>query len=228
MAFTAALFFSFSRSAWLGLAVGMIIILVMAGRNLKLQKNLAEIILIMGILLFVLFSQYQNLVTSRISGEGRLENKSTSERLVSYKESWQMIKNNWLFGVGLGNYTIALNQQVPKQNIFYYQPTHSVYLLVLSEIGILGFAFFVGLLIVIARSLVIKATRQSQVGLRVREIASLPSVARNDNAAAVLAALVVLFSFDHWLWSLHFGVLFFWLVLGLVTSSETEEKPLLD
>jgi hypothetical protein len=242
--FSAALFFSFSRSAWLALAVGLMVMiaLAVAGRNLKLQKGLAEIILVTGILLFILFSQYQNLITSRLAGQGRLEEKSTSERLVSYQESWQLIKNNWLFGAGLGNYTLALNRQIPGQESFYYQPTHNVFMLVLSEIGIFGLMFFIGLLFVIASPDALVGAKQSLVKFRVCEIASSLTLLamtiknrllrppqmrgprddknelapRNDSKTAILIALVVIMTFDHWLWSLHFGVLFFWLVLGLL------------
>ncbi|MFA6306172.1 MAG: O-antigen ligase family protein, partial [Candidatus Gracilibacteria bacterium] len=228
-----ALFFSFSRSAWLGLAGGLIVMMALAvvGKNLKQQRNLAEIILVMGILLFILFNQYQNLITSRLGGEGRLEEKSTSERLVSYQESWQMIKNNWAIGVGLGNYTLALNRQAPKQNSFYYQPAHNVFMLVLSEIGIVGLLFFIGLIFIIAsNNLFCHSGRRAGIqfgcenrvsGLRVK-----PAMTRclefsdNENLAAILIALIVAMSLDHWTWSLHFGVLFFWLVLGLIISGK--------
>jgi len=222
--FTAALFFSFSRSAWLGLAVGLVIMMIIAvvKRNLKLQKSLAEIILVIGVVLFVLFSQYQNLITSRLGGEGRLEEKSTFERLISYQESCQIIKNNWASGVGRGNYTLALSRQIPGRESFYYQPTHNVFLLVLSETGIVGLLFFVALLFVIA------SDRRNRGNLTysddnqrlLRRCAS-----RNDsiNGGTILIALVVMMTFDHWLFSLHFGVLFFWLVLGIVASSKRDE-----
>ncbi|MBU0722390.1 O-antigen ligase family protein [Patescibacteria group bacterium] len=196
--FSTALFFSFSRTAWLGLIVGLVVMIVLAiiNKNLFWLKQVGKIILIMGILFFVLFSQYQNLITSRLGGDGRLENKSTSERLVSYQESWQMIKNNWATGVGLGNYTYALKRQVPSQESFYYQPAHNVFLLIWSEVGIVGLLFFTGLLFVIA-------------------------IARSNftynNMLAILIALIVIMSLDHWVLSLHFGILFFWLILGLTS-----------
>ncbi|MFH0955809.1 MAG: O-antigen ligase family protein [Candidatus Falkowbacteria bacterium] len=205
--FTAGLFFSFSRSAWLGLAVGLAVMVILAvvDRNLKLQKGLAEIILVMGVLLFILFNQYQNLITSRLGSEGRLEEKSTSERLVSYQESWQLTKNNWATGVGLGNYTLVLSRQMPGRESFYYQPTHNVFLLVWSEIGIFGLLFFIGLII------------YALMGLFRRYAFS------DDGRMAILIALIVIMFFDHWLFSLHFGVLFFWLVLGLVMNREEEK-----
>jgi O-antigen ligase len=209
--FTTAWFFSFSRAAWIGFFIGVAVLMALAvvNKNLKLQKGLAEIILIMGILIFILFSQYQNLLTSRLGGEGRLENKSTSERLLSYRESWQMIKNNWLTGAGIGNYTLALNQQVPNQQSFYYQPAHNVYLLVLSETGVFGFLFFIGLIIyAIILNFKFKILNYKENNINENNYLEITS--------AVLAAMIVIMSLDHWFWSLHFGVLFFWLIMGLI------------
>ncbi|MFA6307155.1 MAG: O-antigen ligase family protein [Patescibacteria group bacterium] len=216
--FSAGLFFSFSRSAWLGLAVGLLIMIisVIASRNLKLQRGLAEVILVMGILLFILFGQYQNLITSRLSGEGRLEEKSTSERLVSYQESWQLIKNNWLAGAGLGNYTLALSQGInPGKAGYYYQPAHNVFMLVWAEAGIFGLIFFSGL-IIWALARLFRFSAQS-VGS-----------SRDGNKAAILIALFIIMSFDHWFFSLHFGVLFFWLILGVIIADGKYEKSSAD
>jgi len=248
--FTVALFFSFSRSAWLGLIIGLaiMIVLAVADRNLKLQKGLAQIILVMGILLFILFGQYQNLITSRLGGEGRLEEKSISERLASYQESWRLIKNNWAAGVGLGNYTLALSRQMPGQKSFYYQPAHNVFMLVWAEIGIVGLLFFLALLFAVAsgnlfchsgRRAGIQFGRDEQnSGLRVKPAMTgcLKSsrndkreyAPRDDSKMAILIVLIIIMSLDHWIWSLHFGVLFFWLVLGVIADRKRDEKLFLD
>ena len=250
--FSAALFFSFSRSAWLGLAAALALMTAqaVAGRNLKAQKSLAEIILIMGFLFFILFSQYENLLAARVSGQGRLEGKSVAERIISYQDSWQLIKKNRLFGVGLGNYTLALNRVRPGEKSYFFQPVHNVFILAWSEIGIIGFLFFIALLFAIARSLFRhpptggggRVTRQSDyLSSRRAErgeiynswLARLPSIidfspaARNDgkgevahNDSAILITLVVIMCLDHWLWSLHFGVLFFWLMMGLMAGKK--------
>jgi O-antigen ligase len=42
------------------------------------------------------------------------------------------------FGVGLGNFLIALPQYYPHRDIFFLQPVHNIYLLLLSETGIIG------------------------------------------------------------------------------------------
>lgn len=190
--FSAALFFSFSRAAWLALMLGSGARLIEAvmKKNYNEQKNILQAVLISGLVFFILFFQFSNLVTARAGGGERLEIKSVNERLESLKNSWPIIKNNWLSGVGLGSYILALERALPGRQNYFYQPAHNGYLLVLSEAGIFGFIFFIGLLFVIAR----------------------------HNKTAILIALIVLLSFDHWLWSLHFGVLFFWLAAGLIVK----------
>jgi O-antigen ligase len=191
--FTAGLFFSFSRSAWLAFifGLGFIVALTVVKKNLKGQKSLAEIILVMGITIFILFNLFSNLVIVRLTAQGRLENKSQNERLVSYQESWQIIKNNLFFGSGIGNYIAALMQEIKRDEpSYFYQPVPNIFLLLLSEIGVVGLIFFISFLIAIF-------------------------VQKNSNKS-ILITLIILTLFDHWLWSLHFGILFFWLLAGLI------------
>lgn len=195
--FSAALFFSFSRAAWIAFALGIIAMLSRAvfKENLIFQKNILQVVLISGAVFFILFLQYRNLAAARIEAGARLEIKSISERQESIKNSLPIIKNNWAVGTGLGNYALELKRLIPDKESFYYQPVHNVFLLALSEIGIFGFIFFMALLF----------------------FAFGPS-----GNSAVLIALAVIMFFDHWLWSLHFGVLFFWIVIGLAAGEENK------
>jgi len=195
--FSAALFFSFSRAAWLALAAGLAAGLLAAiiKKDLRAQRNLLETILVSGLIFFILFFQFPNLVMTRLYSGERLEIKSKSERLESIKNSWPIIKNNWASGVGVGNYTLALPLQRPGEQPYLYQPVHNVFVLAFSEIGIIGMLLFVFLF--------------------VRFPGSSPGLKARNNQAMILVALIVVMSLDHWLWSLHFGMLFFWLAIGL-------------
>ncbi len=51
-----------------------------------------------------------------------------------------MITSAPLFGVGLGNFLIALPDLLPSRTIYFLQPVHNIYLLLLSEIGLVGAA----------------------------------------------------------------------------------------
>jgi len=206
--FITALFFTFSRGAWLAVLAGGFFMLIsfVIKRDLQSQKEMLIAILLSSILIGVLFFQYNELVITRLGDNSRLEIKSRIERVASYNEALQIIKKYPLIGVGLGNYTLALSREIPNQESFYYQPTHNVFLLVFAETGIIGLLFFVGLIIIMFVRLL-------------RRCAS-----RNDMMVAIIIVLIVIMSLDHWFFSLHFGVLFFWLVLGLMISEK--EKSL--
>lgn len=139
--FTTALFFTFSRSAWLVLGWGLIIFCLWIWQ--KYRGNFKKVLSAIG-LIIILFSVliliFQPLVTGRVTGEGRLEQQSVTERLTSYQEAGQVIKNNFWFGTGLGNYTLFVQQKIDSQRQSWdYQPIHNTLILVLAEVGLIGF-----------------------------------------------------------------------------------------
>ncbi len=50
----------------------------------------------------------------------------------------QMTLSHPFFGVGLGNFLVSLPEVLPTRTIYFLQPVHNIYLLLLAEIGILG------------------------------------------------------------------------------------------
>ena len=196
-----ALFFSFSRAAWFSLLFGLIIVFIILiyQRKYIAQKIFLKSVLFLGTVFFLLFNQYSQLVMTRLSDETRLEQKSNIERLESFEIAGSIIKKNFLFGTGIGNYGLAVKDEViSDQPSWYYQPVHNFYLLVFSEIG-----FFGGLCIIILFLGFMYRTYKQKGDKEVVFVSLL----------FVLAGLGML---DHWLWSLHFGVLFFWLILGVI------------
>ena len=198
-----------------------------AKKKLVAQKAVAQIILVGTAMVFILFLGYPNLIMTRIypvkfsagaeslfngvNSPGRLEIKSASERVESIKNSWPIIKKHWAGGAGLGNYTLAMrNELKPKEQSYYYQPAHNVFLLAWGEIGIFGTLLFAG---TIAYFIILNWKIRND-DKYINSIINL----------AILIALIVLLSFDHWLWSLHFGVLFFWLVLGFVARGSLADN----
>ena len=220
--FLTALFFTFSRGAWLGLIVGLIVILAI---NLGIKNhNGLRTLLFLGFasvaLASVLFFAYQDLIITRISGNSRLEIKSNQERTASYRDAAVIIKKNWLVGVGIGGYTPALAKTYPNQPSWFYQPTHDIFLLVLAEIGVIGLILFVAIL---GYALIFNF-----------QFSRLPSASPKANGGQaifnnfsifnlpILFTLIILMLPDHYLWSLHFGVLLFWFLLGLAAKNQAE------
>ncbi len=193
-----ALIFSFSRAAWLGFIVGIIILsfILVIQKKYYQQKELLIIILISVALTSLIYSQYSNLFQTRLSINSRLENISYAERVSSINDSKIIIKDNFLFGTGIGNYALELdNNTINSHPSWYYQPVHNAFLLVWSELGIFGLLFFALLLVYLLFN--------SYKNKKYFNI-------------VIILSLITIMMFDHWWWSLHFGVLFWWFVMGMV------------
>ena len=218
LTFIVALFSTFSRGAWAGMLVGVIMILLLAiiKKDWLSQIKLLEIILIAGVLIFIFYSLNQDLVLTRLSKDTRLENLAYSERIESLSLAQNLIKSHWLLGVGIGNYTKAVhNQIIGSQPSYFYQPVHNVFLLVWVEIGIIGMLFFIFILLFILHFLLFIKNGKGENNLNIYNL-------------SLLAALFVMFLVDHWWWSLHFGILLFWLVMGLMIKEEKSNSSSLN
>ena len=143
------------------------------------------------------FYFFRGPILSRINIDGRLENKSVAERTEYNQEARQIIKRHWLFGAGVKNYGLAVYNEINNDKpVYAYQPAHNAFLLVWAEIGILGLISFIALLVYCF----IVSWRMKPGG----------------ETAALLVALAVMMCFDHWVWSLAFGGMIMWVVLGVV------------
>lgn len=190
------LFFSFSRAAWISFFFGLIIIGVVnfVQNKKRIEKVLLYIVLTLILVFSSLIVQYKNLVIVRVTDSTITESKSINERIASYEIAKELLKEHWVLGVGAGNYGLKVKNKMPDLEYYAYQPTHNVYLLVLLEIGVFGFIFYISTLIYIAYTI----------------------IKRGDGYdLSFIVCLMTMFFFDHWWWSLHFGVLFFWLLLGI-------------
>ena len=196
------LLLTFSRGAWLGFIVGALTLTLsrsfFAGegikQNLMVLSKFVFIIIAVGGLFFYFFREP---ILSRINIDGRLENKSVAERTEYNQEARQIIKRHWLFGAGVKNYGLAVYNEINNDKPAYaYQPAHNAFLLVWAEIGILGLISFIALLVYCF----IVSWRMKPGG----------------ETAALLVALAVMMCFDHWVWSLAFGGMIMWVVLGVV------------
>jgi len=223
---SAGLFLTFSKSAFLALIIGLVFmsafILLSKERETKiyLGQSLVLILVIMAILSLL----FQAPLVSRLKGDNRLEQYSTDQRANYMQQAQDIIKNNWLKGVGLGNYTLAVyNAAQIKEEARFYQPVHNVYLLAAAELGILGFVFYI-LLIILA----IKELWQ----FKIEESLQLLPILRNFKInriftfyqrrffwflsyTAIFIMLLIIMVFDHYFWTLYFGIIFWWLMFGL-------------
>jgi len=190
-----SLFFTFSRGAWLAYAIGFAILLIIliAKPDRWILGRFIALAFFSAIMLLIVAYPYRDLLQARIGGEARLEQKSLLEREEYLGQAAALIRDNW-FGVGTGNYTVAVaSRDASLKDPWSYQPVHNVFLLLWAEAGFLAVISFLAFLFFL-----IKKNR------------------REAFSAAVLIALIVLMSFDHWLLSLPFGLVFLFFILGLL------------
>ena len=201
------LFFSFSRSAWLALIIVLGFLGFWLWRENKIwRKAFLKIVFLLIIIFVVLGINLWQPVLTRIQGEQDLEVASIYLRVAFVKQAWDLIKDSPILGQGIGNYTLAVYQKINAAwPGFYYQPVHNIYLLVLAELGIFGALIF-GLILILLIWNLAKA-----------EGANRDSRLRLEKAIVFLAliSILIISLFDHYFWSLYFGIIIFWLILAL-------------
>jgi O-antigen ligase len=187
------MFLSFSR---LAIGAGFMGALIIALYYLFYKKYYRQVIKVsLSLILFavILISIYSQLFFSRLDTSNRLEVKSISERQEQVIEAKTIIKDNLYFGVGMGNYSLALKDYYPNKDIYELQPVHNSFLLLTAEIGIFGFISFLLFFIYIF------------------------AIAFNRKKVLYISLWLVLLLImlaEHWLVSLHFG----WLIMALISG----------
>ncbi len=135
---------AFSKTAFI-LALILDIIYLTLARNSQLfhveqfQNNIRSIGRIvlrvgaLGILLITLIIPYPQIIAT------------ISKRINYMADAWQMIMNNWFWGVGLGQY--VANLPSGGREFWQYEPVHNIILLLWSEIGLLGLGLLIAIII---------------------------------------------------------------------------------
>lgn len=123
--------------------------------------------------------------------------ESLADRLSLAKTSIYVFRNNWLSGVGLGRFTAAMGDMVPRSSrgIQLIQPVHNVFLLLLSELGLFGFLSFIYLFFSIVKENIKKLT---------------------ITGFLMVISILGIMMMDHYLFSLPQGYSMLWLFIGLL------------
>ncbi len=188
-----ALFTTFSRSAWLAMTA----LLMLHLPRIQFKQIVKPVIAIFSIVFLVLTIFNQDIVQTRSSvASSAHEMASVTERISGIEEAVQIFENNWKHGVGVGQYTQALQMYYPYKPIWEYQPAHSAIILFLVENGIL-----VGIMVMI---LLISV-------LQIIEIISFQFL---RNSLVLATAIMPIILFDHYIYSSYVGMLILGLILG--------------
>jgi len=199
---TVGLLLTFSRTAWLAFLIGLLLLIPWAvDRYHKwgaiMITKVIFIVIVTALATIMIFTEpFQ----TRWQASQRLEKLSLTQRKDYYQDARQIINKHWLTGVGVKNYGQAVFNEINGQRSSYeYEPVHNTLLLIWAEIGFGGVAVFVVMLIYLFAGSMNK---------------------KKYFSACLIFALTMLLIFDHWLWSMVFGLYFFWLVVGLSVRSD--------
>lgn len=207
---TFALLLTFSRSALLGLVVGLIFcaILTTLHQRALAWSWLATIAatLIISALIFL------PLLLPRLTANTRLEQLSTTTRVESIQQAVTVLNEHttWFTGVGIYNYTQAVYNMIDDQKPgWWYQPVHNTPLLVLTEIGVIGSILFLILFLFF-------------IPKTFRWILT-PPHAQSSFTPFLMSAILSLFInslFDHFLWTLPSMLLSLFFLFSLTETTD--------
>ncbi|MCK5123571.1 MAG: O-antigen ligase family protein [Candidatus Pacebacteria bacterium] len=118
--------------------------------NIIKQKELFTIFLLIILLIISYFPALESRFNDNLVNKSfyLLDNSALSDRSFYNNVSRETISDNFIFGSGSGTSVFQINSYLNKNNIYQklepwqYQPAHNIYLLIASEIGIIGFVIF--------------------------------------------------------------------------------------
>ena len=198
-----------SRSAFLGLFVGLAIVFVVKSiPSMKVARPAAAILGIVAVLGSLLASFYFTDLASSIRGGGVNEERSLVERVALYEDFVPFVAaTNPVVGHGMGSYVLSFSDFEPGKNAFDYQPIHNVPLLIFAELGALG------LLAILCWAASIDRINFSRFP-------------RRDALYAFGMGNVVLmiFFFDHYLWSSWSGLALIAFVMAMTVRMGEEKE----
>ncbi len=207
--FTTGILLTFSRTIWIVSLISLFaIVLFIYKSKVHKIKNIIVPLVLLFLIAFILIITYQNIFFSRTTQNTTLSHNSITDRTLYIKQSLSLIKENALFGVGSNNYTNTLFQTIsnPKE-IWYYQPVHNVYLLILSELGLIGFFLLTVFIFCIFYNIYLY---KKNINLEQFIFITL------------FISLLFISIFDHWIWTSHFGLFIFFLIAGLSIKQKTD------
>lgn len=186
---TAAFILAFSRGAFLAVIFAAFIYYSIKDTKLKFKY-----LILFGVGLFFLIVLF-NLEQTFFSRLLFTDAASFNERVMYFNISKYMMYLN-PFGVGIGNFTLALPEYTSiKLDPWQFQPVHNAYMLIMNEMGVHSVVLFIGIFTTFAVSL-FKKMKKAVKGEKVL-------------GALLIAALVAIFVvglFDHYTFSLYHGL----------------------
>lgn len=192
------LIYTWSRGAWLGFMLGIMIFMLMYSR-----KTLAAMLFCLLGVPFLPFILPESII-QRFTSIGDLGDSSTSYRVYIWNGVISMLKDFLFTGIGIGNESFKLIYPAYALSGIETAPhSHNLYLQITVELGLFGLLVFIALLFVWA---------QSCFTLHTREKRSTKLIGAGIFCGIIA---VLLQGMTDYIWYNYRVFLMFWLMLGL-------------
>jgi len=132
----ATLFLTLSRSAWVFVVAGYAVVGLLRSTERIKQINGT------GILLACLISL--SLLVGAYIYRPSIADSTVSERRTLNSAAVVIWRTSPIVGIGMGNFIAAVPSVIRNRDTAFLQPVHNIYLLVLSQVGIVGLLLFIG------------------------------------------------------------------------------------
>ncbi len=197
------LVFTWSRGAWLGFLVGAVLFLLILSRYSVLA------LLGVGLVSPWLSWLLPNAVADRFLSIGNLAESSISYRISTWHGILQLLNKTWWCGIGVGGAAFeAVYPGVAIAGTQTIKHAHSIYLQLLTELGIPGLIVFFLIVFLFAQNCfeyLLRVKNQEERGFVIAGIAA-------------VSAMLVMGITDH-IWYNYRIFLAFWTVIALVNSA---------
>jgi putative inorganic carbon (hco3(-)) transporter len=140
-----AWFLTFSRTAWISLALAIFLIFILA----KVKKRVA----ILFVMIFVIFAITSLSSNIKDDFKDRFILNEAVFRVMLYPIGFNMVEEDLLFGIGIGNYPLLI-KNFTKSPAVIKNDLHGLYLQIFVEVGIIGLCAFLFWLTCIMKYLV--------------------------------------------------------------------------
>lgn len=204
--FLAALFFTYSRSAWLGFLI-MISIFVFVIANHKLRVYSFGTLILIGLAIYLVV---RNVLSYKFINVFFEHQGSTPERIESLRQAFEIILKN-PFGLGIGKAGLVSFRFPQVDTVI----PESWYLQMALELGILGLLVYLGIIVEFFRNLWRKFAQTKNEFYKILSFSTF----------LAFMGLSIYSLFLH-TWSDISTTLTFWILIGLVFSIDSQKEVL--
>jgi len=162
---------TFSRGGYIGLIAGVGVTIILLWKYISFNKKVI-LGLVAGIsVLFISFTNQS--IINRFLSSFDFDEGSNKERIKNWDQGYEMFADNFLTGVGIGNYSIYLYPTAEYRTPIY---AHNLYLDLGAEMGIFALLVWLALIVITIWQLFETGKRSKDVFLRALSFGSIGSL----------------------------------------------------